>query len=248
MEARVATTGTGGIFHIEVDGADATGALIVPGTGGWQTWRSIALDGIPADRRPSRVESGFRLERHDRLDGQLQLDALDSVGCPAMCRRRFRSSRQAMARASRRRRRSTSPATASDPDGTITQVAFYAGNTLLGIDTIAPYTLTWSLVPIGDYVDHGARDRQRRRKRRHGADYRPRGGGDQSHAVWRRARRHPGPDRSREFRRRWRRRRLPRLEDREPGRAIPADRRGHREHAGCRWRLLDRLRDARASG
>src|SRR5262249_9977309 len=43
-------------------------------------------------------------------------------------------------------------AAANDLDGTITQVAFYAGSTLLVIDTFAPYTLTWSLVPIGDYA------------------------------------------------------------------------------------------------
>jgi len=52
----------------------------------------------------------------------------------------------------------TSPATislaasASDSDGTVTKVDFYAGSTLLGTDTASPYTLTWSNVAPGNYT------------------------------------------------------------------------------------------------
>jgi hypothetical protein len=42
-------------------------------------------------------------------------------------------------------------ASASDSDGTVAQVAFYAGTTLLGTDTAAPYQLSWSSVPTGTY-------------------------------------------------------------------------------------------------
>jgi len=38
----------------------------------------------------------------------------------------------------------TLTATASDTDGTIDQVAFYQGSSLLGVVTTAPYTLTWT--------------------------------------------------------------------------------------------------------
>ena len=37
LEARVASEGAGGTFHIEVDGVNVTGPLTVPDTGGWQT-------------------------------------------------------------------------------------------------------------------------------------------------------------------------------------------------------------------
>ncbi len=40
-------------------------------------------------------------------------------------------------------------ATASDPDGTVAQVAFYDGATLLGTDTTAPYSWTWTGGAIG---------------------------------------------------------------------------------------------------
>lgn len=42
-------------------------------------------------------------------------------------------------------------ATASDPDGTVARVEFYSGTTLLGTDTTAPYSFTWSSVGAGSY-------------------------------------------------------------------------------------------------
>ena len=40
-------------------------------------------------------------------------------------------------------------ASASDTDGTVSKVEFYSGTTLLGTDTTAPYSYTWSSVPPG---------------------------------------------------------------------------------------------------
>ena len=42
-------------------------------------------------------------------------------------------------------------ATASDSDGTVARVDFYNGSSLLGSDSTAPYTLTWSNVAAGTY-------------------------------------------------------------------------------------------------
>ena len=41
LEFRVASSGVGGTFHLEVGGVDKTGPLTVPNTGGWQTWTTI---------------------------------------------------------------------------------------------------------------------------------------------------------------------------------------------------------------
>ena len=43
-------------------------------------------------------------------------------------------------------------ANASDTDGTVAKVEFYNGTTLLGADTTAPYSYTWSGVPTGTYT------------------------------------------------------------------------------------------------
>jgi hypothetical protein len=45
----------------------------------------------------------------------------------------------------------TIAATAADSDGTVTQVQFFAGITLLATDTTAPFSTTWSDVPLGNY-------------------------------------------------------------------------------------------------
>jgi hypothetical protein len=46
VEVRVASAGTGGRFHIEVNGVDKTGPLTVPNTGGWQSWTTIRKTGV----------------------------------------------------------------------------------------------------------------------------------------------------------------------------------------------------------
>lgn len=43
-------------------------------------------------------------------------------------------------------------ATATDADGTVSQVAFYNGSTLLGTDATSPYSYTWSNVGTGSYT------------------------------------------------------------------------------------------------
>ncbi|HEY7177512.1 MAG TPA: carbohydrate-binding protein, partial [Micromonosporaceae bacterium] len=41
LDVRVAQKGSGGRFHVEVDGSDKTGAITAPNTGGWQTWQTV---------------------------------------------------------------------------------------------------------------------------------------------------------------------------------------------------------------
>jgi SOS-response transcriptional repressor LexA len=46
VEARVASSGPGGTFHLEAQGIDKTGALTVPNTGGWDIWTTVSKTGI----------------------------------------------------------------------------------------------------------------------------------------------------------------------------------------------------------
>jgi O-glycosyl hydrolase len=43
---RLASTGSNGKFHATVDGVDATGAITVPNTGGYQTWQTLTKSGV----------------------------------------------------------------------------------------------------------------------------------------------------------------------------------------------------------
>ncbi len=46
LEIAVASSGAGGIFHVELDGVDKTGPLSVPNTGGSNSWQIISKPGI----------------------------------------------------------------------------------------------------------------------------------------------------------------------------------------------------------
>nr|WP_293902568.1 carbohydrate-binding protein [Sporocytophaga sp.] len=46
LNARVAADGDGKVFHIEIDGKDVTGPIVVPNTGGWQNWQTISLNSV----------------------------------------------------------------------------------------------------------------------------------------------------------------------------------------------------------
>ncbi|HEX5176781.1 MAG TPA: Ig-like domain-containing protein, partial [Chthoniobacteraceae bacterium] len=46
----------------------------------------------------------------------------------------------------------TITADAADSDGTIAQVDFYSGQTVIGSATVAPYTINWNNVPAGSYA------------------------------------------------------------------------------------------------
>jgi hypothetical protein len=41
-QVRVASSGQGGQFHIEMNGTNVSGQLTVPDTGGWQNWLTVS--------------------------------------------------------------------------------------------------------------------------------------------------------------------------------------------------------------
>ena len=46
LDVRVASNGQGGTFHVEVNGVDKTGPMIIPNTGGWWAWTTIRKTGV----------------------------------------------------------------------------------------------------------------------------------------------------------------------------------------------------------
>ena len=61
----VASSGGGGTFHLEANGADVSGALTIPNTGGWQNWQAVS--------RPVSLAAG-------RQSIRLVFDTLGSSG------------------------------------------------------------------------------------------------------------------------------------------------------------------------
>ena len=46
LSARVASIGTGGSLHVEMDGTNISGSMTVPNTGGWQSWQTVTVKNI----------------------------------------------------------------------------------------------------------------------------------------------------------------------------------------------------------
>jgi hypothetical protein len=46
LDLRVASSGGGGTVHLAVDGTNATGAIALPNTGGWDTWQTVTKAGV----------------------------------------------------------------------------------------------------------------------------------------------------------------------------------------------------------
>lgn len=57
LQARVASLGPGGYWHVEVDGRNATGNLFTPATGWWQNWTTLTSPSftLPAGQHGMRV-------------------------------------------------------------------------------------------------------------------------------------------------------------------------------------------------
>ena len=56
---RLASTGSGGLLHLDVDGVNATGAIQVPNTGGWQAWRTVTVPNVPLRAGARRLRLAF---------------------------------------------------------------------------------------------------------------------------------------------------------------------------------------------
>jgi hypothetical protein len=150
LEARVASPSGGGMLHVEVDATDITGALAIPNTGGWQTWRSIRLANIPLSAGPHVLRVAFDANGGNGWVGNFNYMTW-SVTSPGNAPPAVQLTAPLNNASFTPPASMTISATAADADG-VAQVAFYVGSTLLAVDTSAPYSVSWTLVPAGDYT------------------------------------------------------------------------------------------------
>src|SRR2546430_16500852 len=72
LDARVASSGQGGTFHVEFGGKDVTGPLTIPNTGGWQTWTTVSTP-VALSAGPQIMRLVFGAVGSDRAVGELDL-------------------------------------------------------------------------------------------------------------------------------------------------------------------------------
>src|SRR4029077_10623832 len=125
-----------------------TGAMSVPNTGGFQVWKTISKT-VTLNAGPQVA----RLVMDSAVGGTVaNFDSMQFVASSSS------STVTAALTAPASGSNYTAPATiaiaanASTSSGTISKVDFYNGNTLIGTDTVAPFTFSWGNVAAGSYA------------------------------------------------------------------------------------------------
>jgi len=142
IDARVATTGNGKTFRMELDGISIA-SFNVPNTGGWQNWQTVSATGITltAGQKVLRIyatSTDFNIDKV--IFTKTNIAPTISITSPAN-----NTSFNAPASIN-------ITANASDADGTISKVEFFNGSTLLGTDVSSPYSFGWTNVTAGTYM------------------------------------------------------------------------------------------------
>ena len=145
FEILFAALGEGSVFHFEFDDVDVTGPILLAKTDGWQNWSIKTVVDVALDEGGDQImkfaadEAGFNI-------GYINIKLQKKLVYPVVV--------------------ITAPedkadfywgdnipisAEASDSDGSVSIVEFYADGEKIGEDTSSPYGMTWNNSPIGKW-------------------------------------------------------------------------------------------------
>ena len=145
LDLRVAASGTGRTLSITMDGKNIASNVSIPNTNGWQSWQTITVRNVElvAGTQVMRVTVG----ETDYVNmNYVEFKAVD-VSLPPVVSLTGPSNNASYGGDETVRL----TATASDPDGSVSQVDFYAGDLLIGSVSSAPYSVDWSRMNPGVY-------------------------------------------------------------------------------------------------
>jgi endoglucanase Acf2 len=140
----------GGPFHFEVDGVKVGGDQTAVATGasdtGWGTWGTKTITGLtlPAGEHILRLafdKGGLNVGRMAFTYTGTSTNVAPTVSLTSPAGGATFTAPASI----------TINANAADTDGTVSKVDFYNGATLLGTDTSAPYSYSWTGVAAGTY-------------------------------------------------------------------------------------------------
>lgn len=136
LEVKVAAEMEGKSFRIELDGRNISGNIMVPVTGGMQSWETVSINtpvlaSGPGKLRLYAASTAFNL---DYLNFTL-INQAPTVNITSPEEGAFFEAPATV----------EIQADATDEDGAIAKVKFYSGDNLLGEDTEAPYSFSWEV-------------------------------------------------------------------------------------------------------
>jgi hypothetical protein len=144
IAARVAADAAGKKFNLKIDGQSVSDVFEVPNTGGTQTWQTITL-------ASELILKGTHVLRVTFESSEINLDYLDftlSKEGPVVSLLKPSQDEEFKAPVT-----ISLEAEASDADGSISKVEFYAGTTKLGEATTSPFKFDWKPT-VGSYALH----------------------------------------------------------------------------------------------
>jgi len=144
IDVRVAASSSIGSFHLELDGQDFTGSIETPVTGGWQDWvtipiREVYLSSGQKILRWFAETSGFNVNYFDFVLLAQSDPPTVTIITPEDKADFYKGDEIIIT------------AEASDPDGSVLRVEFFANDAKIGQDATAPYSIKWTPAEIDKY-------------------------------------------------------------------------------------------------
>ncbi len=146
LELRVACEGTDRTVTVAMDGTAIASNISIPNTSGWQSWQTVTVRNVEltTGRKVMRLTIG----ETDYVNLNYVTFKAVNVSLPPVVSLTAPSDNASYGSNETVRL----SATASDPDGSVSQVDFYAGDLLIGSVSSAPYAIDWSRMNPGTYV------------------------------------------------------------------------------------------------
>ena len=139
LDLRVACDGAGRTISVNMGDDVIADNVTIPNTAGWQTWQTVNLNDVVLKAGEQIMRITIGAENYVNLNYVL-FTAINVSEPPVV---EFTSPENISSFLPGQL--ITFQVDASDPDGTVASVSFYQGETLLGTDDTAPYSLEWSV-------------------------------------------------------------------------------------------------------
>ncbi|MCR5889841.1 Ig-like domain-containing protein [Hymenobacter sp. J193] len=142
---RVASANGGATLQLRNSAGTVLGSVNVGNTGGWQNWQTLSTNvSLPAGTQTLRL---FASASTGTNVNWLTFSSVTTTNTPPTVSLTSPTSGATFTAPAS----ITITANAADANGTVSKVEFYRGTTLLGTDTSAPYSYTWTGVAAGSY-------------------------------------------------------------------------------------------------
>ncbi|MCR5889842.1 Ig-like domain-containing protein [Hymenobacter sp. J193] len=145
LDLRVASANGGATLQLRNSAGTVLGSVNVGNTGGWQNWQTLSTNvSLPAGTQTLRL---FASASTGTNVNWLTFSSVTTTNTPPTVSLTSPTSGATFTAPAS----ITITANAADANGTVSKVEFYRGTTLLGTDTSAPYSYTWTGVAAGSY-------------------------------------------------------------------------------------------------